>query len=170
MPDSAHPRLTRVVRTYPLEIVMCCVLVAIVGVTFGQVVFRYVLESPLSWSDETARFLLMWLAMLGAAYGFKTGSHFALVFIIECFEARFKRAASLVVTLVVATFLAVFVVNAAKYTMSARDVVGPGTQLSMAIPYSSAVVGGILMLYYVLRNGWFEMRRSARGPQDSQDG
>ena len=92
------------------------------------------------------------------------------MFIIERFEARFKRAASLVVTLVVATFLAVFVVNAAKYTMSARDVVGPGTQLSMAIAYSSAVVGGILMLYYVLRNGWFEMRQSARGPQDSQDG
>ena len=169
MPDSAHPRLMRAVLTHPLEIVMCCVLVAIVGVTFGQVVFRYVLESPLSWSDETARFLLMWLAMLGAAYGFKTGSHFALVFVIERFEDRFKKAASLLVTLVVATFLAVFVVNAARYTMSARDVVGPGTQLSMAIPYSSAVVGGILMLWYVLRNGWTEMRQPAGGVQDGRD-
>ena len=170
MPDSAHPRLTRVILTHPLEIVMCCVLVAIVGVTFGQVVFRYVLESPLSWSDEAARFLLMWLAMLGAAYGFKTRSHFALVFIIERFETRFKKAASLLVTLVVATFLTVFLVNAVKYTMSARDVVGPGTQLSMAIPYSSAVVGGILMLWYVLRNGWIEMHQPAGGVQDGQDG
>ena len=170
MPDSAHPRLLRTILTHPLEIVMCCLMVAIVGVTFGQVVFRYVLESPLSWSDEAARFLLMWLAMLAAAYGFKTRSHFALVFVIERFEPRFEKAIGLLVTLVVATFLAVFVVNAAKYTMSAWDVVGPGTQLSMAVPYSSAVVGGILMLFYVLRSGWTQMREPVRGLQDGRAG
>lgn len=172
MTDDARPRprLTRVVLTHPLEIVMCCVMVAIVAVTFGQVVFRYVLESPLSWSDEAARFLLMWLAMLAAAYGFKKKSHFALVFVVQRFEARSKKVVSLLVTLVVATFLAVFVVNAAKYTMSAWDVVGPGTQLSMAVPYSSAVVGGVLMLYYVLRNGWSELRQPAEPSRADREG
>ena len=170
MTDGAHPRLARVVLTHLLEVLMCCVMVAIVVVTFGQVVFRYALESPLSWSDEAARFLLMWLAMLAAAYGFKKKSHFALVFVVGRFEGRFKKAIGLLVTLVVATFLAVFVVNAAKYTMSAWDVVGPGTQLSMAVPYSSAVVGGILMLYYVLRNGWIELRQPAHRHQTDREG
>ena len=30
----------------------------------------------------------------------------------------------------------------------------PATQMSMAVPYSSALVGSVLMLYYVVANWW----------------
>lgn len=149
---------------HPLETTICCILVAIVFVTFSQVVFRYVLESPLSWSDEGARFLLMWLAMLSAAYAFKTKSHFALAFIVNRFAGRMQWAASLIVVIAVSLFLVVFIVKGVEYTLTVRDVSGPGTRLSMAVPSSSTVVGGLLMLYYVLRNGWQDLRR---GPSEA---
>jgi TRAP-type C4-dicarboxylate transport system permease small subunit len=41
--------------------------------------------------------------------------------------------------------------------------VSPSIQMSMAVPYSSVVVGGILMLYYVLRNWWFDIQKKKRG-------
>ncbi len=151
-------RQAGILLRHPLEAVMCCVLVAIVAVTFSQVIFRYVLETPLSWSDEGARFLLMWLAMLSAAYAFKTRSHFALAFIVNRFGGRLRWAASLFAVAVVALFLVVFIVKAVEYTLSVSDVTGPGTRLSMAVPASSTIVGGILMLYYVLRNGWDDLR------------
>ena len=154
-------RQAAILLRHPLEVAMCCVLIAIVVVTFSQVIFRYVLESPLSWSDEGARFLLMWLAMLSAAYAFKTRSHFALAFIVSRFEARLRWAASLFVVAVVALFLAVFIVKAVEYTLSVSDVTGPGTRLSMAVPSSSTIVGGVMMLYYVLRNGWNDLRRGS---------
>ncbi len=154
-------RQAGVLLRHPLEVAMCCILIALVVVTFSQVVFRYVLESPLSWSDEGARFLLMWLAMLCAAYAFKTRSHFALTFIVDRFEARLRWAASLFVVAVVALFLAVFIVKAIEYTLSVSDVTGPGTRLSMAVPSSSTIVGGVMMLYYVLRNGWNDLRRGS---------
>ena len=139
---------------HPLEVATCCVLVAIVGVTFSQVIWRYVLESPLSWSDEGARFLLMWMAMLSAAYAFKTRSHFAFAFVVNRFNQRQQRAVSLFVLAVVITFLVIFIVTAVQYTWSVRDVTGPGTQLSMAVPSSSTIVGGVLMLYYVIKSWW----------------
>lgn len=151
-------RQAAILLRHPLEVAMCGVLVAIVVVTFSQVIFRYVLESPLSWSDEGARFLLMWLAMLSAAYAFKTRSHFALAFIVNRFEARLRWTASLFAVAVVALFLVVFIVKAVEYTLSVSDVTGPGTRLSMAVPSSSTIVGGIMMLYYVLRNGWDDLR------------
>lgn len=43
----------------PLELTLCAILVAIVAITFAQVIYRYVLQAPLSWSEEAARFLLM---------------------------------------------------------------------------------------------------------------
>ena len=154
-------RRAAILLRHPLEVAMCCVLIAMVMVTFSQVIFRYVLESPLSWSDEGARFLLMWLAMLSAAYAFKTRSHFALAFIVNRFEARLRWAASLFAVAVVALFLAVFIVKAIEYTLSVSDVTGPGTRLSMAVPSSSTIVGGVMMLYYVLRNGWNDLRRGS---------
>ena len=34
---------------------------------FMQVVFRYVLRRPLSWSEELARYTFVWISLLGAA-------------------------------------------------------------------------------------------------------
>ena len=81
-------RMRAVVR-HPLETVLCGLMVAIVAIIFTQVVTRYLLHVSLSWSEEFARYLLIWLAMLSAAYGFKIKAHFALVFVVNRFPGRY---------------------------------------------------------------------------------
>lgn len=142
----------------PLEFSLCAILVAIVGVTFVQVLFRYIFKFSLAWSEELARYLFLWLASLASAYAFKTKSHFALRFLVNRFGKGLQKMTNTLVTFVVALFLAIFVWKAAEFTISMAKQVAPSTQMSMAVPYSSAIVGGILMLYYVLRNWWFEIR------------
>ncbi len=152
----------RMLLRYYLEVIMCSLLVAMVAVTFTQVVSRYVLQISLSWSEEVARFLMMWLAMLGAAYGFKTKSHFAMTLVVNLFRERLRRVIALLITLVLTAFMSLFVVLALQLIFLAMiDQTAPGTQISMAVPYSSGPVGGILMIYYILRNGWTEFRRPA---------
>lgn len=158
MQNQSAKDLAKNLLTHPLETVLCCLLVTMVVVTFSQVVSRYMLHVSLSWSEELARFLLMWLAMLSAAYGFKTRSHFALTFIVDRIGAGPRRIIGLLVTLAIAIFLIVFIVKAVELTQSVTGRTGPGTQLSFAVPYSSTIVGGVLMLYYVLRSGWREFR------------
>jgi TRAP-type C4-dicarboxylate transport system permease small subunit len=145
-----------VIRKNPLEVVLCLVLVAIVAATFSQVLFRYVFRISLDWSEELARFLFMWMAALSSAYAFKTKSHFALRFVVNRFDARLRTMVNDFVMLSVSFFLIVFTYQAVVYTLSVTNQTAPGTQMSMAIPYSSAVIGGALMLYYVLRNWWLE--------------
>lgn len=135
----------------PLELTLCVILLALVGVTFAQVLFRYVLQMSLSWSEEVARFLLMWLASLSAAYAFKTRSHFALRFVVDRLAPTTQRRVEMLVTAVVIAFLGVFAWQALKFTLEVRTMVAPATGISMAIPYSSAFVGTVLMLYYVVR-------------------
>lgn len=149
-----------VIRKNPLEVVLCVVLVAIVVVTFSQVLFRYVFRTSLDWSEELARFFFMWLAALSSAYAFKTKSHFALRFVVNRFGPSLRTAVNNLVVLSVSIFLIVFTYQGVIYTLSVTNQTAPGTQMSMAIPYSSAVVGGALMLYYVLRNWWSERRSS----------
>lgn len=142
---------------HPLEAALCVLLVAMAAVTFGQVLARYVFQAPLSWSEELARFLLMWLSMLSAAYAFKLKAHFALRFVVGSLPASVQRVVAAVVSLVVAGFLAVFVVFAVQFVNGVEGHVAPALQIPMELPYSSAIVGGVLMLYYVLRQFWAEV-------------
>lgn len=153
---------TRILR-HPLETVLCCLLVAMVSAIFSQVVARYVFESPLSWSEELARFLLMWLSMLSAAYAFKTKSHFALRIAVQKLPQSVQRFVSLAVYLIVALFLAVFCWFSVVFVAGVDGHLAPALQIPMEIPYSSAIVGSALMCYYTLKNGWQALKGCA-GP------
>lgn len=138
---------------------MSTILVALVAVTFSQVVFRYVLEASLSWSEELSRFLLMWLAALSTAYAMKTGAHFALHFVVDRTPPAAQRLIGTVVAVSASVFLAVFAYQSLRFAIEVHDMLAPATRMSMAVPYSSAFVGSTLTLYYVLVN-W---RRELRG-------
>lgn len=143
----------------PLELSLCVILVAIVSVTFIQVLFRYIFHLSLAWSEELARYLFLWLASLASAYAFKTKSHFALRFLVDRFGKSLQKMMTTFVAFVVAVFLVIFVWKATEFTLSMAKQVAPSTQMSMAVPYSSTVVGGVLMLYYVIRNWWSDTHK-----------
>lgn len=147
----------------PLELCLCVILIAIVLVTFAQVLFRYVFHLSLAWSEEVARYLFLWLASLAAAYAFKTKSHFALRFLVDRLGKKLQNRIETLVVFIVSGFLIIFIWKAAEYTIGMAKQVSPSIQMSMAVPYSSVVVGGILMLYYVLRNWWFDIHKKNKG-------
>jgi len=138
----------------PLELVLSLILIGIVSITFIQVLFRYVFRLSLAWSEELARYLFLWLGALASAYAFKTKSHFALRFLVDRLRGRLKVWASTLVVFVVSGFLLLFIWKSLEFSVSMAGQIAPSTKISMALPYSSAWVGGILMLYYVLRNWW----------------
>ena len=142
----------RALVRHPLEVAVCTILVALVAVTFSQVVFRYVLQASLSWSEELARFLLMWLAALSTAYAMKTGAHFALHFVVDRTPPAVQRLIGSLVAASAAAFLAVFAYQSLRFAIEVHDMEAPATRMSMAVPYSSAFVGSTLTLYYVLVN------------------
>ena len=93
----------------PLESLLCIILVSLVIISFSQVIFRYVLHTSLSWSEESCRFLLMWLGMLSAAYGFKIKAHFSLSFIKKKFSANLSQIVTILTTVLMSIFLVIFI-------------------------------------------------------------
>jgi TRAP-type C4-dicarboxylate transport system permease small subunit len=65
------------------------VLVALTIVTaFVQVVFRYGLDSSLSWSEELARYLFVWIIFIGTSVATRRRQHI----FVEVFVAHMPRA------------------------------------------------------------------------------
>lgn len=50
---------------------------------FLQVIFRYVLQAPLVWSEELARYAMIYIVFIGVGYGTKTGAHLGVELLIN---------------------------------------------------------------------------------------
>jgi TRAP-type C4-dicarboxylate transport system permease small subunit len=141
---------------HPLETAVCGLLIAMTVVVFSQVIARYIFEAPLSWSEELARFLLMWLSMLSAAYAFKTKSHFALRIVVGKLSKSAQWVMALFVHGVVSIFFAVLFYFSIVFVNGVDGHIAPALQISMQVPYASIVIGCFLILYDTLRSAWSE--------------
>ncbi|MCP4386629.1 MAG: TRAP transporter small permease [Hyphomicrobiales bacterium] len=132
-------------------------MVAMTAVVFAQVVARYIVQAPLSWSEELARFLLMWLSMLSAAYAFKTKSHFALRILVDRFPRKLRHTVSILVHAAGIFFFAVLLYFSIVFVAGVGGHIAPALQIPMEIPYASIVVGSAVVLIELLRSAWHEL-------------
>jgi len=89
--------------------IMFATFTLMVILTFLQVVFRYVLEQPLSWSEEGAKYMLMWATYTGASVAFYEGKHINATLFTDLFSTRVKAALLLLADIFCLWFLLVFV-------------------------------------------------------------
>jgi len=69
------------------------------------VLFRYVLQSPLSWSEEVARYLMIWAASLAISVGIMRREHLGITFLISRFPPAAQKWVAILVNLAVLWFL-----------------------------------------------------------------
>ena len=136
-----------------LKNVLIALMVALVASVSWQVISRYVFSSPSSWTEELARFLMIWVGLLGAAYAFRTGVHLGLDLLPNKLEGRSAEILKLFTLGAVILFsVAVLVVGGSKLvglTWELRQysaVMG----LPMAFVYSVIPVAGALICIYAV--------------------
>ena len=61
-----------------LRTLLVVLVVALVSSVAWQVMSRYLLSDPSPWTEELARFLLIWIGMLGASLAFRERAHLGL--------------------------------------------------------------------------------------------
>jgi len=74
---------------------------------FCQVVMRYVFRNSLSWSEELARFIFMWLSWIGASYAVKERSHFRVEMFADLMKGRGRVRFELLILVVWFAFAAI---------------------------------------------------------------
>ena len=82
-------------------------LALLVATTLLQVLSRYVLSKPLDWTEETARYLFVWVAMLGAGMAAKDRAHFFVDLLLERLPPRLGKYVTVLTGVVASAFLLV---------------------------------------------------------------
>ncbi|MBW3097191.1 TRAP transporter small permease [Pseudohoeflea coraliihabitans] len=126
-----------------LSVVMLSVLVAVSAL---QVFFRYVLLEPLIWSEEVARYLLVWLSFAAGGLVLSTEGHPRIEAISETLPPRIRAVNECILQFLVAAFLVVFIWVSTGLAGRYIGFISLGSGISQSIPRFALPVGGFLML------------------------
>lgn len=114
-----------------------------------QVVFRFVLRSPLAWSDELATYSFVWVALLGSAVGVRERAHIGVDVVVRLFAPAWRRLVALAALLVVAAFLVSLVKLGVDLLSRVEDQRSAALAIRLAWVYLAVPVSAALMLVHV---------------------
>ncbi len=133
--------LSEKVVYYTLVVMMIVMTLAVIV----QVFLRYVFSFSLSWSEEVARYLMIWVAFLGGSLALQKGLHIGVELFLVRVSSRTRRWVSILSKMFILIFLIYLTIGGLKITWAVRDQSSPALLFSMAYAYLSAPVGGFFM-------------------------
>src|SRR5258708_14690049 len=135
-----------------VEIPAAFLVVAEIVILFAGVVSRYVLHSPLIWSDQLASILFLWLAMLGSAVAFRRVEHMRMTAIVASARPAMRAYLDMVATCAALPFLLMIVWPSYDYAYEESFITTPALQISNSWRAAALPVGICLMgLFAFLR-------------------
>jgi tripartite ATP-independent transporter DctM subunit len=150
----ANPALTgidRVVGT-ALEWLAAGLVLAEIVILFAGVVSRYLLHRPLTWSDELASTLFLWLAMFGSVIAVRHNAHMRMTALVGMFDRERRLFFDALATAAGLAFCLLIAHSAIEYAYEESFITTPALELSGAWRASAFPVGiGLMMLFGLLR-------------------
>lgn len=116
-----------------------------------QVFSRYILNAPSTFTDELARFLLIWVSLLGAAYYSGQNMHIAINVLPDRLSPSNRVRLQIFIRILIILFvLCVLVIGGGTlvyYTFTFLQIT-PSLQIPMGLVYLIGPISGLLIIYY----------------------
>lgn len=132
---------------YFLAIIMAVMVINVIW----QVFTRFIMGSPSSFTDELARYLMIWVGVLGAAYIAGKRMHVAIDLLSARLKEENQRKLKILVNCIIILFcLAALVVGGLRlvYITYVLEQHSPALQIPLAAVYAIIPISGILVIYY----------------------
>lgn len=128
-----------------VEALAALLVLAEIIVLLAGVVARFLIHTPLVWSDELASILFLWLAMLGAVVALRRGEHMRMTALVGKLGSGGQALVEAVATSACLAFLAMVVWPAWEYAADEAAITTPALGISNAWRAAALPVGLILM-------------------------
>jgi len=115
------------------------------------VVTRYALGSQADWTEELARYLLIWIGILGAAYASGQNMHLAIDLLQPKLKGQSKKRLKVLInTLIILFSFAVLVIGGFRllYISQSLGQQSAALQIPLTVVYAVMPLSGLLIIYY----------------------
>ena len=146
-------RLETFKRPVDLVVATICIIVmaALVICVVWQVFSRWVLSSPSTFTDEIARFSMIWVGLLGAAYTVGAQRHLSIDLSISHLTGKKRHLSIIYRNLCILIFSASAIIWGGGYLTTRvyqSGQLSPAMQIPMAYVYLVLPISGLIMSYY----------------------
>lgn len=151
MPAEAGHPLARVFGLFNravmrlTEATAVLLLVAETLILLAGVVARYVFDNPLSWSDELASMLFIWLSMFGAVLALYRDEHMRLSAVVNRLSPNWRGWFETMSALIVCVFVAFIILPAWQHAAEQMPITTPALALPDGWRAAALPVGIVLM-------------------------
>lgn len=128
-----------------IKYVLILILATIVVSVFCQVVFRFLINQPLAWTEELARYSLVWLTFLGAAYAASLKGHVSIDFFVKKLPLILQKGLMMIVTVVCFYFFYLLISEGFNLVLHSMTQLSPVLRLPMGYVYSIIPISGFLL-------------------------
>jgi TRAP-type C4-dicarboxylate transport system permease small subunit len=118
-----------------------------------QIFTRFATSTPSSWTEEVARFLLIWIGLLGAAWAYRMRAHLGLSYLVEKQSPQAQKCLAIFSYLAAALFaITVMVYGGAQLVILTLELKQFSASLGLKIGYIYMVIpiSGVLITIYAL--------------------
>jgi len=162
---------TRRVVDRVLEWLLVAFMALMVVNVIWQVATRFLLRNPSSFTEEIARFLLVWVGILGGAYAVGQRIHLAIDLLPSKLEGHRKAVLELLIEVCIFTFAAlVLVFGGSGLVWLTLDLgqTSAALQIPLGLVYLVLPLSGLLMMFYSAIHGAEALSR-LRTPTETGD-
>ncbi|UCC99194.1 MAG: TRAP transporter small permease [Phycisphaerales bacterium] len=135
-----------------LDYLIFLILLVMATIMALNVFCRFVLLFSLSWVDEVAQILLVWLTFLGAAIGIRERAHYTFEYLAGRLSGRLRRYLLLLSHTLTTMAIGLLLYWSSQVAWGIRHWIMPATEISRAWVYGACPVGALLMLIYSIDN------------------
>ena len=122
------------------------------------VVTRYVLQAPLPWPEEAAKFAFVWLTFIGAAVAVKYRRHMAVDCVMPLLPASVERMLRLIMLAVTICLLCMIGWYGWRLMQISWVAISPSLSLPMGYVYLAVPTGATLMVIRLCGQFWQGLR------------
>ena len=128
------------------------VAVLVLDVLWG-VFTRYALSEQAKWSEELARFLLIWISLLGGAVAFGEKAHLGVDYFVGKFDPAARKLTTILGQLIVLFFaITIFIIGGSRVVADAlhMEQMTPALGWKMGHVYLALPVAGVFMILFTI--------------------
>lgn len=134
-----------------LQVRFCSLMLFLLGLSMTvvillQVFFRFVVYVPFPWSEECARYLMIWMGMLGSVVALRQGRHIGVRVLVEKLPGRTYDLVAPLIQLSMILFLAVIFREGITLALFNSTQNSPAMEIPMLIPYLAIPAGAGMMI------------------------
>jgi TRAP-type C4-dicarboxylate transport system permease small subunit len=129
--------------------VLITIVTAMTVAVLLQVIFRYVFNHPLSWSEELSRYLFIWIFLLGASFAVHRRSHFGMDSFFKMLPDKGRHFLIFIIDLFMGVVILLILVQGIVLVRNAAAQLSPAMRISMSWAYASLPAGAALMAIHL---------------------